>query len=64
MLTYLLIGVAVQGWICMERYTRGVASLEGWTFMTWVVFLGLAVFNIVLWPITLACEIYNIKLGI
>ena len=64
MLTYLLIGAAVQGWVCMERYTRGVGNFEGWTFGTWMTFLGLATFNIVLWPVTLACEIYNIKMGI
>ena len=64
MLTYLLIGAAIQGWICVERYTRGVASFEGWTFVTAIVFVGLAAVNIAIWPLTLVFEIINIKMGV
>ena len=65
MLTYLLIGLVIEGVVILERIARNVVGEpEGWTFGTWMTFLGLVTFNILIWPITLVSEIYNIKLGI
>ena len=65
MLTYLLIGMIIEGVVILERIARNVAGdLEDWTFGTWMTFLGLVMVNIVIWPITLVSEIYNIKMGI
>lgn len=70
MITYLLIGLMVQILIIAERKIRGVANnvanlpktgVELAGFITGMLFLSM--FNILVWPISIVCEIYNIKKG-
>ena len=64
MITYLMIGSIVQLLIIIIRTMRGVSS---WSNMNWREILMLAllmVINIVIWPITIVCEIINTILGI
>ena len=69
MITYLLIGLMVQMLIIVERIIRGVATvadlpktgIEWAGYITGLLFLSM--FNILVWPISIICEIYNIKKG-
>lgn len=64
MITYLMIGSIVQLLIIIIRTMRGVS---GWSNMNWREILMLALLmmiNIVIWPITIVCEIINTILGI
>ena len=68
MITYLLIGLMVQILIIAERKIRGVAfanlpktGVEWAGYITGMLFLSMI--NILVWPISIACEIYNIKKG-
>lgn len=69
MITYLLIGLMVQILIIAERIIRGVATVadlpktgeERAGYITGILFLSM--FNILVWPISIVCEIYNIKKG-
>lgn len=67
MITYLLIGLMVRILIIAERKIRGVVTFANlpktgveWAgYITGMLFLSM--FNILVWPISIACEIYNIK---
>ena len=68
MITYLLIGLMVQILIIAERRIRGVATtvanlpktgVEWAGYITGMLFLSMI--NILVWPISIVCEIYNIK---
>ena len=67
MITYLLIGLMVQMLIIVERIIRGVATVADlpktgaeWAgFITGMLFLSMI--NILVWPITIVCELNNIK---
>lgn len=68
MITYLLIGLMVQILIIAERKIRGVTfanlpktGVEWAGYITGILFLSM--FNILVWPISIVCEIYNIKKG-
>ena len=69
MITYLLIGLMVQILIIAERKIRGVVTVANlpktgveWAgFITGMLFLPMI--NILVWPISIVCEIYNIKKG-
>ena len=69
MITYLLIGLMVQMLIIVERIIRGVATvadlpktgIEWAGYITGLLFLSM--FNILVWPISIVCEIHNIKKG-
>lgn len=69
MITYLLIGLMLQILIIAERIIRGVATvadlpktgIEWAGYITGLLFLSM--FNILVWPISIVCEIYNIKKG-
>ena len=69
MITYLLIGLMVQILIIVERIIRGVVTVANlpktgveWAgYITGMLFLSM--FNILVWPISIACEIHNIKKG-
>lgn len=70
MITYLLIGLMVQILIIAERIIRGVATvavLPKMSIIEWAGYitgmLFLSMFNILVWPISIVCEIYNIKKG-
>lgn len=71
MITYLLIGLMVQILIIAERILRGVTGIDAglpktgveWAgYIAGILFWG--VINIALWPITIVCEINNIKKGV
>ena len=70
MITYLLIGLIVQILVIAERIIRGVATvadlpktgIEWAGYIAGILFWG--VINIALWPITIVCEINNIKKGV
>lgn len=64
MLTYLLIGLGVQFAITASRIIRQVATFEGWTCADVVLFVVLASINVILWPITIGFEVYNVSHGI
>lgn len=64
MLTYLLIGLGVQFAITASRIIRKVATFEGWTWANVVLFVVLASINVILWPITIGFEVYNVSHGI
>ena len=71
MITYLLIGVMVQILIIAERILRGVAGTAAGLPKTGVEWAGyivsvlcMSIFNIAIWPISIVCEIYNIKKGV
>ena len=66
--TYLLIGLAVQIVIFIERFARGVATIEDVKesfkslpsaigFLATLLIGGFI--NVLTWPISIACEIYN-----
>ena len=70
MITYLLIGLMVQILIIAERKIRGVvtfANLPKMGVVEWAGYitgmLFLSMINILVWPISIVCEIYNIKKG-
>ena len=69
MITYLLIGLMVQMLIIVERIIRGVATVANLpkTGVEWAGYITAMVFlcmiNILVWPISIVCEIYNIKKG-
>ena len=69
MITYLLIGLMVQILIIAERIIRGIVTVANLpkTGVEWAgyitVMLFLSMFNILLWPISIVCEIYNLKKG-
>lgn len=67
MLTYLIIGVIVQACILIERAIRlpellDFTGREGWKF--WVAYIATVIvgcaFNVLIWPVTIVAEIYNI----
>jgi hypothetical protein len=70
---YLIIGAAVQGLILVERTIRGITKkylkglkegndkLRYLRFGFW--FVWGAIINILVWPITIIFEIFNIKNG-
>lgn len=71
MITYLLIGVMVQLIIIAERILRGVTGIDAGLPKTGVEWTGYivgclcwSIFNIALWPISIVCEINNIKKGV
>ena len=64
--TYLLIGLVVQIITTVERVIRGVVILDG-VFDTLsniaifvITFIIGAIFNIVIWPFSIICEMKNI----
>ena len=63
MFTYLIIGLFIQIFIVIERTIRLPEIWKGWThFWFWIGFVGAAMINIAIWPITIvaeACDIYN-----
>lgn len=70
MITYLLIGLVVQILIIAERKIRGVVTtvanlpktgVEWAGYITGMLFLSMI--NILVWPISIVCEICNIKEG-
>ena len=69
MITYLLIGLMVQMLIIVERIIRGIDTVANlpktgteWAgFITGMLFLSMI--NILVWPISIACEIYDIIKG-
>ena len=70
MITYLVIGLMVQILIIAERKIRGVATASANLPKTGVEWAGYitgmlfwSMINILVWPISIACEIYNIKKG-
>lgn len=67
MITYILIGIIVQVVILIERAIRVpdyIALMEWSNWLTWVVLLAGLSFNVLVWPITIICEIMNIIHGI
>lgn len=65
MLTYLIIGVIIQVLIVViRRFVRKLATFEGWEFTTWIMFLSLCLFNIVIWPVTIVAEVVNTARGV
>lgn len=61
MLTYLLIGLAVQTIIVVERAgIRKVGSFADFEPFDWLVFIVCSMNNILAWPIAIGCEIYNV----
>lgn len=70
MITYLLIGLMVQILIIAERIIRGVATvavLPKMSIIEWAGYitgmLFLSMINILVWPISIVCELNNIKKG-
>ena len=67
MITYLLIGLMVQILIIAERIIRGVDTVANlpktgteWAgFITGMLFLSMI--NILVWPMSIVCELNNIK---
>lgn len=67
MIIYFSIGVIVQLIVLAERALRFPElwtdeSLEYSDF--WVWFIGMIIVNVLLWPLTIVCEIYAIIKGI
>ena len=61
MLTYLLIGLAVQIIIVAERVgIRKVGSFADFEPFDWIVFIVCCINNVLAWPIAIGCEIYNV----
>ena len=69
MRTHLMIGLIVQIAILIERFVTGKAfrGIENFAdanfeyFMGFMIgFVGGCAFNIVLWPASIGCEIYNV----
>lgn len=60
MFTYLLIGLGVQAITIAEILIRKIASFKDWTLVTTVLFVVAIGINILIWPISIASEIYNI----
>lgn len=65
MFTYVMVGVAVQAVTIIERairfpelYAEGHKEPEFWI----VAVIG-GIFNVLVWPLSIACEIYNIANG-
>ena len=66
--TYLMIGLIVQIAILIERFVTGKAFREIKNFDVdfkyfigfMIGFVGGCAFNIVLWPASIGCEIYNV----
>lgn len=64
--TYLLIGLVVQIITTVERVIRGVVNLDGVfdapsnVAIFVITFIIGFIFNIVIWPFTIICEIKNI----
>lgn len=67
--TYLLIGLVVQIVTFIERFVRGVATIEDLkssfetlggaiAFLATILIGGFI--NVLTWPISIACEVYNI----
>ena len=67
MIIYFSIGVIVQLIVLAERALR---FPERWTDESleysdfWVWFIGMIIVNVLLWPLTIVCEIYAIIKGI
>lgn len=61
MFTYLIIGLIIQLFIVIERAMRFPEVWEGWKhFWFWVGFLSTAMINVIVWPVTIVAEAYNI----
>ena len=69
MLTYLWIGLIVQCVITLTRMARGVVpkldfdGFIGW-FIFIVTFIVIGVVSLLIWPLSICCEIINIKNGV
>lgn len=61
---YFIIGTGIQLAIIVERFARLPEVREAWkSWTTWIMAPLLSIINIIIWPITIICEIINIKNG-
>lgn len=62
--TYFIIGTVIQLGIMAERYARLSEVRESWKmWTTWVIAPLFGIINILIWPITIICELINIING-
>lgn len=65
MFTYFMIGIAIQLIIYIERAIRfpWVYKEYGAHWQFWVSAIAFGIFNVMVWPITIVSEIYNVANG-
>ena len=64
MLKYFIIGLIIQIVISVTRCMRKVADAKVLLDPRGLlIYLGMVVFNVIVWPISIICEIINIKRG-
>lgn len=65
MLAYLVVGMVVQIVVFIERYIRMPEIYQSWWSegKAWLIFIGFIAINVVLWPISIICEIINVVHG-
>ena len=65
MLAYIVVGIIVQIVVFIERFIRIPEIYQFWwnDWKPWVIFIGFIAINVVLWPISIICEIINVVHG-